>query len=68
MSEKTSYINPAKGMLAYLVGRVRPDLAARIATKGRIETAVIGLGRQGTRHAGMMRDYGTTVSAGVAPG
>ncbi len=65
---KSSYVNPAEGMLAYLVGRTRPELARRIAGTGRIETAVIGLGRQGTRHAGIMKQFGTEVTAGVAPG
>ena len=56
------------GMLAYLVGRIRPGLVERIRETGRIETALIGLGRQGTRHAGLMKDYGTCVTAAVAPG
>ena len=60
-------IPTAEGMLAYLVGQRRPDLAQRIAETGRIETAVIGLGRQGTRHAQLMRDFGTTVTAAVSP-
>jgi len=62
------YVPAADGMLAYLVGRVRAKLAKRIAATGKISTAVIGLGRQGTRHAGLMRQFGTTVSAAVAPG
>ena len=57
----------ADGMLAWLVRERRPDLARRIAETGRIETAVIGLGRQGTRHAGLMREFGTTVTAAVSP-
>ncbi len=65
---KRSHIAPAEGMLAYLVGRTRPKLARSIARTGRIETAVIGLGRQGTRHAGIMKEFGTQVTAGVAPG
>jgi len=67
MSEET-YVKAADGMLAYLVGKVRPELADRIRRTGRIETAVIGLGRQGTRHAGLMKAFGTTVAAAVAPG
>ena len=62
----TSYIPVRDGMLAYLVGKVRPALAARIAREGRIETAVIGLGKQGTRHAALMKEFGTTVAAAVA--
>lgn len=68
MSKQNPTIHPSQGMLAYLVGRTRPELAERIASEGRIETAVIGLGRQGARHAGLMREYGTAVTAGVAPG
>ncbi|WP_287585441.1 citrate/2-methylcitrate synthase, partial [Candidatus Borrarchaeum sp.] len=33
-----------------------------------IETVIVGLGRQGTRHAKLMHDYGTTITCGVAPG
>ena len=61
-------IASSEGMLAYLVGRIRPKLGARIGETGRIETALIGLGRQGTRHAGLMKEYGTSVVAAVAPG
>ncbi len=58
----------AEGMLAYLVGKVRPALAKRIAKRGCIDTAVIGLGKQGTRHAGLMKDFGTTIAGAVAAG
>jgi len=68
MTRDNGYVPAAEGMLAYLVGRISPALAKRIASTGRIETAVIGLGRQGTRHAGLMREFGTTVSAAVAAG
>jgi succinyl-CoA synthetase alpha subunit len=67
MSAQNPTIPTSDGMLAYLVRQRRPDLADRIAETGRIETAVIGLGRQGTRHAGLMRAFGTTVTAAVAP-
>lgn len=67
MSDLGLTIPASEGMLAYLVRQRRPDLADRIAETGRIETAVIGLGRQGTRHAGLMRAFGTTVTAAVAP-
>lgn len=49
------HIASSEGMLAYLVGRVRPKLATRIRKTGRIETALIGLGKQGMRHAGLMK-------------
>ena len=62
----TSTIPVRNSMFAYLVGKVRPALAARIAREGRIETAVIGLGKQGTRHAALMKDFGTTIAAAVA--
>ncbi len=57
-----------QGLLYHLIRSVRPDLAATIDAKQRIETAVIGLGRQGTRHTALMQEYGTHVSAGIAPG
>jgi succinyl-CoA synthetase alpha subunit len=55
-------------MLCHLIQYARPDLVEVIAETQRIETAVVGLGRQGTRHAGLMREFGTTVTAGIAPG
>ncbi len=55
------------GLLAHLVRSVRPDLYEAIRETGRIETAVVGLGGQGTRHAGLMRDFGTVIAGGVAP-
>jgi len=61
-------INAAEGMLYYIVNRVRPDLAKRIAETNCIETIVIGLGKQGTKHAGLMHSFGTTVRASIAPG
>ena len=65
---KLAKIAANDGMLAYLVGRSRPDLARRIARTGRIETGIIGLGAAGERHAGLMLEYGSTVTAAVAPG
>ncbi|RKY79081.1 hypothetical protein DRQ07_06825, partial [candidate division KSB1 bacterium] len=61
-------INAAEGMLFYIVKNIRPDLAEKIKETGKLETMIIGLGGQGTKHAGLMNDFGTTVSAGVAPG
>ncbi|MBA7670878.1 hypothetical protein ES703_79025 [subsurface metagenome] len=55
-------------MLYYLIERTRPNLAKQISSSARVETIVIGLGKQGTKHAGLMQDFGTTVTAGVAPG
>lgn len=66
-STQNPYIPATEGMLGYLVHRVRPELVDRIAEEGRVETAVLGLGRQGTRHAGLMAEFGTTVTAAVAP-
>jgi len=63
-----SYVNPARGILAHIIGKLRPELARHIAESGRIDTAVIGLGKQGTQHAGLMKAFGTTVAAAVAPG
>ena len=57
-----------EGLLAHLIGGIRPDLLPVIEETGTIETAVIGLGGQGTRHAGMMKAFGSDVVGGVAPG
>ena len=57
-----------KGMLHYLVSKVRPDIGRTIEKTGVIETIVVGLGAQGTRHAGLMQEFGTNVTAGIAPG
>jgi len=61
-------IKVSAGMLHHLIKSIRPGLAARIAETGRLDTIIIGLGGQGTKHAGLMRDYGTSIAAGVAPG
>jgi len=57
-----------EGMLCHMIGHARPDLVKIIQETQEIETAIIGLGRQGTRHAGLMQDFGTTVTAGIASG
>jgi succinyl-CoA synthetase alpha subunit len=57
-----------KGMFAHMIKTARPDLIEQIEKDQEIQTMIIGLGKQGTRHAGMMRDFGTTVTAGVAAG
>ena len=61
-------IRAHEGLLAHLIAESRPDLVPVIEETGRIETAVIGLGGQGTRHAGMMKKFGSLVVGGVAPG
>ncbi|MCR4405143.1 MAG: hypothetical protein NUW06_07740 [Candidatus Acetothermia bacterium] len=61
-------IQAGEGLLCHLIGQVRPDLARHIKETGEIETIVIGLGAQGTRHAGLMQEFGTLVKAAVAPG
>ena len=57
-----------EGMLCHLIKHARPDLVEQIERTQQVETIVVGLGGQGTRHAGLMRDFGTTVTAGIAPG
>lgn len=57
-----------QGLLFYLIEQVRPELASHIRKNMKIETMIVGLGNQGTRHAGLMMDYGTNVTCGVAPG
>ena len=61
-------IKAADGFLFHLVRKHRPALAERVARSGRLDTIIIGLGGQGTKHAGLMQDFGTSVAAGVAPG
>jgi succinyl-CoA synthetase alpha subunit len=64
----TRNIPPHQGMFCHLIGQSRPDLVKTIAATGLVETIVCGLGSQGTRHAGLMAQYGTRVTAGIAPG
>ena len=61
-------IAPDQGMLYYIIEKKRPDIAKKIKETGTIETVVAGLGGQGTRHAELMQQYGTTITAGIAPG
>lgn len=61
-------IAPDQGMLYHIIKSKNPNLAKKIKETGEIETVVVGLGRQGTRHADLMQQYGTTITAGVAPG
>lgn len=56
------------GMLCHMIKHARPDLVKKIEETQQIETIVMGLGGQGTRHAGLMRDFGTTITAGIAQG
>jgi succinyl-CoA synthetase alpha subunit len=57
-----------RGMLCHLIKAARPDLVRKIEQTQQIETIVVGLGNQGTRHAGLMQEFGTTVTAGIAAG
>ena len=43
-------------MLCHLMNHARPDLVKKAEQTQTIETIVVGLGRQGTRHAGLMRE------------
>jgi succinyl-CoA synthetase alpha subunit len=61
-------INAAEGMLYHIVRTIRPELAERIAATNRLDTIIIGLGGQGAKHAGLMKDFGTSLVAGIAPG
>jgi succinyl-CoA synthetase alpha subunit len=61
-------VPPDQGMLYYIIENKRPDLAKKIKQTGVIETVVVGLGGQGTRHAELMQQYGTAITAGIAPG
>jgi len=61
-------VAPDQGMLYFIIENKRPDLAKKIKQTETIETVVVGLGGQGTRHAELMQQYGTTITAGIAPG
>jgi len=61
-------IKATDGFLFYLVRKLRPGLAERVARSGRLDTIILGLGGQGAKHAGLMHDFGTSIVAGVAPG
>ncbi len=63
-----SRVHATEVILYHIVSKIRPELAKRIAKTNRLETLIIGLGGQGSKHAGLMHDFGTTVAAGVAPG
>ena len=56
------------GALFFLINEIRPDLAKQIKENKTLETVIIGLGTQGTKHAGLMKDFGTNVTAGVSIG
>ncbi len=60
-------IKATDGFLFHLVRKLRPALAERVAKSGRLDTIILGLGGQGSKHAGLMHDFGTSIVAGVAP-
>jgi succinyl-CoA synthetase alpha subunit len=65
MDEK---VKATEGMLYHIIRKIRPLLAERVARSGRLDTIILGLGGQGSKHAGLMHDFGTSIVAGVAPG
>ncbi|OLS26929.1 MAG: Succinyl-CoA ligase [ADP-forming] subunit alpha [Candidatus Heimdallarchaeota archaeon LC_2] len=68
MNSITTKLPIDEGLLFYLIKQVRPELAKHITKTKKIDTMIVGLGNQGTRHAGLMIDYGTEITCGVAPG
>jgi succinyl-CoA synthetase alpha subunit len=65
MDEK---VKATEGMLYHIIRKARPRLAERVAGSGRLDTIILGLGGQGSKHAGLMYDFGTSIVAGIAPG
>jgi len=61
-------IKATDGFLFHLVKKLRPGLAGRVAKSGRLDTVILGLGGQGTKHAGLMYDFGTSIVAAIVPG
>ena len=61
-------INLTEGLLYHLIKNKRPDIGDNIIETNEINTLIVGLGRQGTRHAQLMTDYGTKITCGVHPG
>ncbi len=61
-------IDAHDGLLYHIIKNIRPDLARKIKEKNKLETLIVGLGGQGSKHAGLMNEFGTDVAAGVAPG
>jgi len=61
-------ISAEQGILCFLIKEIHPELASHIEKTQTIETVIIGLGRQGSKHASLMKDYGTNVTAGVSAG
>ena len=57
-----------QGLLYHIILQLRPEIAEHIKETGEIDTIVVGLGREGTRHAGLMQDFGTRIVAGIASG
>ncbi|MFX0014832.1 MAG: citrate/2-methylcitrate synthase [Promethearchaeota archaeon] len=57
-----------QGVLYFLIKQIRPELASYIQKTKKIETVIIGLGSQGIKHAGLMKDFGTNVTAGISVG
>ena len=66
--KKMPGVSADQGLLYHLISQLRPELAKHIKETGEIDTIVVGLGREGTRHAGLMQDYGTRIVGGIAPG
>jgi succinyl-CoA synthetase alpha subunit len=62
------YVRADEGLLYHIISQHRPEIAKHIKETGEIDTIVVGLGREGSRHAGLMREFGTRIVAGIAPG
>jgi len=67
-TQASKSVRADQGLFYHIILQHRPEIAKHIKETGEIDTIVVGLGREGTRHAGLMQEFGTRIVAGIAPG